>query len=74
MVGIKQQDCDMLRFLWYDDPFDTKPGIVEFCFNQFVFGLRPLPSILGVTISHSLHFVHVKQSEPEMAELLEKSL
>ena len=72
MVGIKKQDRDMLRFLWYDDPFATKPEIVEFRFNRLVFGLRPSPSILGATISHHLRLY--KQSEPEMAELLEKSL
>ena len=72
MVGIKQEDRDMLRFLWYDDPFAAKPEITEYRFNRLVFGLRPSPSILGATISH--HLSLYKQSEPEMAELLEKSL
>lgn len=41
MVGIKQEDPDMLRFLWYDDPFAAKPEIAEYRFNRLVFGLRP---------------------------------
>ena len=72
MVGIKQEDRDMLRFLWLEDPFASKPEIAEFRFNRLVFGLRPLPSILGATIKHHLRLF--KQSEPEIAELLEKSL
>jgi hypothetical protein len=72
MVGIKQEDRDMLRFLWFEDPFASKPEIAEFRFNRLVFGLRPSPSILGATIKHHLRLF--KQSEPEIAELLEKSL
>ena len=48
-----------------------QPEIVEYRFNRLVFGLRPSPSILGATIAHHLRLY--KQSEPEMAELLEKS-
>ena len=71
MVGIKQEDRDMLRFLWYNDLFAAKPEIAEYRFNRLVFGLRPSPSILGATISH--HLSLYKQSKPKMAELLEKS-
>lgn len=72
MVGIKPVDRDMLRFLWYEDPFSSKPEIAVYRFNRLVFGLRPSPSILGATIEHHLRLF--KQSEPEMVELLEKSL
>ena len=72
MVGIKPEDRDMLRFLWFADPFAIKPEIVEYPFNRLIFRLRPSPSILGATIPHHLRLY--KQSEPEMAELLEKSL
>ena len=72
MVSIKKRERDMLRFLWFEDPFAKKPEIAEFRFNRLVFGLRLSPSILGATIKHHLHLY--KQSEPEMAEMLEKSL
>ena len=64
MVGIKPEDRDMLRFLWFEDPFAKKPEIAEFRFNRLVFGLRPSPLILRL----------YKQSEPEMSEMLERSL
>lgn len=72
MVGIKQEDRDMLRFLWFEDPFAKKPEIAEFRFNRLVFGLRPSPSTLGATIKHHLRLY--KQSEPEMSEMLKRSL
>ena len=72
MVGIKSDDRDMLRFLWFKDPLAEKPEINEYRFNRLVFGLRPSPSILGETIAHHLNLY--KQSEPEMYELLRKSL
>lgn len=72
MVGIKPEDRDMLRFLWFEDPFAIKPEIADYRFSRLVFGLQPSPSILGSTIAHHLRLY--KQSEPEMAALLEKSL
>ena len=39
--------------------------------NRLLFGLRPSPSILGATLLH--HLKLYKQSDPEMAELLERS-
>ena len=62
----------MLRFLWFNDPAAPSPEIIQLRFNRLVFGLRPSPSILGETIRHHLQLY--KQSEPEMAELLEVSL
>ena len=72
MVGIKSDDRDMLRFLWFKDPLAEKPEINEYRFNRLVFGVRPSPSILGETIAHHLNLY--KHSEPEMYELLRKSL
>lgn len=72
MVGIKPEDREMLRFLWLKDPLANKPEIVKYRFNRHVFGLRPSPSILGETIAHHLNLF--KQVEPEMCELLRKSL
>lgn len=72
MVGIKQEDRDMLRFLWFKDLFAKKPEIAESRFNRLVFGLRPSPSILGAKMKHHLRLY--KQSEPEMSEMLERSL
>ena len=71
MVGIQEDQRDFLRFLWLDDPKSENPKIVHYKFTRLVFGLRPSPAILGATILHHLE-LH-KQSDPEIAELLEKS-
>ena len=71
MVSIKEEDRNMLRFLWFDNPEQDRPKITPFRFNRLLFGLRPSPSILGATIVHHLRLY--KESEPEMAALLEKS-
>lgn len=68
-VGIKGQHRDMLRFLWFQDPFADELKIVPFRFNRLVFGLRPSPSGLGATIKHHLQLL--TQDEPEIAQLLE---
>lgn len=52
MVSIKEEDRNMLRFLWFDDPGRDIPKIAQFRFNRLLFGLRPSPSILGATIAH----------------------
>ena len=72
MVSIKEEERNMLRFLWFDNPEQDRPRIAQFRFNRLLFGLRPSPSILGATIAH--HLSLYRQSEPEMAALLEKSL
>lgn len=72
MVGIQEDHRDFLRFLWLRNPDCVKPEIVQYRFTRLVFGLRPSPAILGATILHHLQ-LH-KQSDPEIAELLEQSL
>ena len=72
MVSIKEKDRNMLHFLWFDNPEQDRPRIAQFRFNRLLFGLRPSPSILGATITH--HLSLYRQSKPEMAALLEKSL
>ena len=54
MVGISETDKDMLRFLWFKDPGDLNSEIEHLRFTRLVFGPRPLPAILGLTIQHHL--------------------
>ena len=61
-----------MRFPWFDEPYASRPAIVEYRFNRLFFGLQASPSILGATISH--HLKNYKQSEPEMAKSLEEAL
>lgn len=72
MVSIKEEDRNMVRFLWFDNIQKDRPKIGQFRFNRLLFGLRLSPSIPGEPIAH--HLGPNKQSEPEMAALLKRSL
>ena len=72
MVGIKKEHRNVLRFLWFSNPNDAQPEIVQCRFNHLVFGLRSSPSILGATIKHHLELY--RRSEPKLVKLIEKSL
>lgn len=54
MVGMKKEDKDMLRFLWFDNPLRDDPTTIVLRFNRLMFGLRPSPSILGSVIQFHL--------------------
>ena len=72
MIGINEEDRDMLRFLWLKDAKDPHSDILKLRFCRLVFGLQSSPAILGATIQHHLK-KHEKQ-EPEIVEHLKKSL
>jgi hypothetical protein len=72
MIGINEEDRNMLRFLWLKDAKDPHSEILKLRFCRLVFGLRPSPAILGATIQHHLE-THEKQ-KPEIVEHLKKSL
>lgn len=52
MVSIKEEDRNMLCFLWFDNSDQDRPKIMQFQINRLFFELRPSPSILGATIAH----------------------
>ena len=63
-MGIKQEDRDVLRFLWFQDPFTKRPEIAEFRFDRIVFGLRP--SFVRLVASKSRVALLKKQSIPRL--------
>ena len=72
MIGINEEDRDMLRFLWLKDAKDPHSEILKLRFRRLVFGLRPSPAILGATIQHHLE-THARDN-PDVVEQLRKSL
>ena len=53
-IEIAPSDCDMLRFLWVEDPLDADSQVLHLRFACLVLGFRPSPAILGSVISHHL--------------------
>ena len=74
MVGINENDKDMLRFLWFKDPGDLKSEIEHLRFTRLVFRLRPSPAILGSTIRHHLDAQLSEEFKMELIERLKNSL
>ena len=72
MVGIDENDRDMLRFLWITNVYEPVPEVVQYRFARLVFGLRPSPAILGATIDHHLKINEATQ--PRAAKVLKDGL
>jgi hypothetical protein len=72
MIGISEEDRDMLRFLWLKDAKDPHSEILKLRFCRLVFGLRSSPAVLGATIQQ--HLKTHERDNPEVVEHLRKSL
>lgn len=53
-VGVKENEQDYLRFLWFEDIKKEHPEIVVYKFRTLVFGLVCSPFLLNVTIRSHL--------------------
>ena len=67
-ILIKEDDRDVLRFLWYDDISKDNPSIVQFRHRRLIFGLKCSPSLLSSTIRH--HVKEYRDSYPEVVDIL----
>ena len=72
MIGITEIDRDMLRLLWFSNPFDLKSKVRHLWFAHLIFGLKPSPAILGNIISH--HCKKFKAEYPDLVQKLDQSL
>ena len=72
MIGIDEDDCDVLRFLWYQDPFNQNSEVVHLRFTRLVFGLCPSPAILGAVIAQ--HCEKYKNYHSNLTDKLSHSL
>ena len=68
MVSMDEASKDMLRFLWFKNPIETTPEVIQLRFCRLVFGLRPSPSILGSTIRY--HLDSCEKLNPELSYVI----
>ena len=61
-VGIREEDCDYIRFLWFKDIFSKNPQITVYRFLRVVFGLVCSPFLLKSTVKYhaSKYFAKLK--------------
>ena len=72
MIGMQENQRNMLRFLWLKGPYVLNSEVIQLRFCRLVFGLSPSPSILGATLTHQLD-AH-RDSQAELVELIKKSI
>ena len=66
MVGMTEEDREVLRFLWVDDIDKLSPEIVVLRFTPVVFGVSSSPFMINATIKH--HIEQYKEANPEFVE------
>ena len=72
MVGMAEEDRDVLRFLWVDAIDKPSPEIVVLRFTRVVFGVSSSPFLLNATIKH--HIERYKETNPEFVEKFLRSI
>lgn len=69
MVGITEEDRDVLRFLWVDDIEKTSPESVVLRFARVVFGVCSSPFLLNATMKY-----HIERYKNEDREFVDRFL
>ena len=59
-MGVAEEDCDVLRFLWVESLEEENPGLMLYRFCRVVFGVNASPFLLNATLKY-----HVSQSEAD---------
>ena len=62
-ISIKENERNVLRFLWVDDPFSNSPSILIYRFCRVIFGLTSSSFLLNATLRE--HFKKYLESDPE---------
>lgn len=74
-IGVKEEDRDTLRFLWYKDPprpNEPIPEIETWRMTRVTFGTTASPFLLAATLQH--HFQAMESAYPGTARTLRKSV
>ena len=72
MMGITEEDRDVLKSLWVDDIDKSSPEIVVLRSTRVVFGVSSSPFLLNATIKR--HIEHNKKADPEIVEKFLRSI
>ena len=67
-IGVREQDRDVLRFLWIDSLDKEDPGLVSYRFCRVVFGVNLSPFMGNATLLQ--HRISQYTLDPEFVENL----
>ncbi|XP_071176408.1 uncharacterized protein [Mytilus edulis] len=68
-VGLHEQDRDVTRFLWLDNPVDPQSDLATYRFNSVLFGATCSPFILNAVL-----LKHLQQTENKTTKILTRDL
>ena len=68
MTTVKEEDREVLRFLWVDDVNSAEPKIVEYRFARVVFGVTSSPFLLNATLLR--HITSYERENPKFVNQL----
>ena len=66
-IVINEEDRDVIRFLFTEDPFNDSTPLQVFRFSQVLFGLNCSPFLLAATIKH--HLRKYKEIHPDAVNI-----
>ncbi|KAH9393404.1 hypothetical protein TYRP_021743 [Tyrophagus putrescentiae] len=69
-IQIKEEDRDLLRYLWFDGPDDASPTVYRM--KSVIFGAICSPHILGAVLQDLTH--RFREEFPEVAEQMSRSM
>jgi hypothetical protein len=72
MISVAEEDRNVLRFLWVDDPLKETPNVIELRFTRVTFRLSSSPFLLNATSKY--HISAYQSEDPEFVERLLQSL
>ena len=72
MIAVKEEDRDVLRFLWIDNVNAAEPKIVKYRFARVVFGVTSSPFLLNATLHK--HITNYEKEDPEFVRQMLRSL
>ena len=71
-IGVKGEDRDLLRFLFYDDIDDPGRNIITYRFTKVPFGLVSSMTLLGNVVKK--HLEKFQETDRELVEEINRSL
>lgn len=72
MISVAEDDRNVLRFLWFHEPFKENSEVIELRFTRVTFGLSSSPFLLNATLKY--HITEYQNEDPEFVEKLLQSL
>ena len=69
-IEMNENDCNLVRFLWFDDIHKKNPSFVDYRFTHLVFGLTCSRFLHNATIRHHLKYINLEKIKHVIEKLI----